>query len=138
MDHTTSQRDIDAKRLDRYIEREQLVSMMSTTKWRKALAAIDALSDYHPRFRVKCLREAESPTWDTSFPYHVPHPYKVIEWIEFDPIVRYRRGQLLADKLVDCSESIMTALQKIQVLYETTETGLRIWGYVRPTARPTK
>lgn len=100
----TTEQQKNAERLDRYIVREGLASVMNNTKWREAIQVLQDVMGY-PRFRVKNVRGSEPPAgyWDGSFPYHVP-PYKTIEWMEINMIVgvykdgpetgRYCTGQL--------------------------------------------
>lgn len=133
--YPTPEQQKDAQRLARYIEREQLVSLLNNTKWREVIHAIQSIAGYVPRFRVKELRAPE-PTdteWDHSFPYHVPHQFNVIEWLEFDPVVRIPRGQLVAPQTNDCTDALIAALHAVSVPFEQRRSYIRIWGYSRPS-----
>lgn len=133
--YPTPEQQKDAQRLARYIEREQLVSLMNNTKWREAIHAIQSIAGYVPRFGVKELRGPE-PTdteWDHSFPYHVPRQFNVIEWLEFDPVVRILRGQLVAPQTTDYTEALIAALHAVSVPFEQRGSYIRIWGYSRPS-----
>lgn len=128
----------DAERLRGAIEREQLVSVMNDTKWCEAIAVLQELEGIAIAFRVKTVRGAAPSTsaWEHSFPWHLPRPWETIEWVDINPIVRYRRGQLLADEEVDFTEQIVQALRSVYVPFSYEETAIRIWGYVRPGEMP--
>ena len=124
-----------AQRLARYIEREQIVGLMNDTKWREVIHAIQAIAGYVPQFRVKDLLgpEPADDAWDGSFPHHVPRPFKIIEWLEFEPVVRIPRGQLVAPEATDYTEALMAALRSVSVPFEQRGPYIRIWGYSRPS-----
>jgi hypothetical protein len=133
--YPTPEQQKDVQRLARYIEREQLVSLINDTKWREAIQAIQTVAGYVPRFRVKDLRgpEPSDNAWDGSFPYHVPRPFNVIEWLELEPRVRILRGQLVAAQVTDYTEALIAALRAISVPFEQRGPYIRIWGYSRPS-----
>ena len=121
------------ERLRRYIEREQLRALMNDTKWREVITALRYIPNFPIRFRVQCLRSEALPSWDSSFPWHVPQPYSVIEWLDIDPIAHYHRGQLIPDATIDFSEQVVQALQSVSVPFSHEGPFIRIWGYARPT-----
>jgi hypothetical protein len=131
----TPEQQADHERLKRYIVREQLCSVMNNTKWREALAALQAIPHFHVRFRVKCLREDDPDPnqWDGSFPWHVPR-FDSIEWLEIDPLLRQYRGALVDDVLVDFTEPVTQALRSVHVPYSIENSRIRIWGYTRPAS----
>src|SRR5438105_657095 len=93
------QNDID--RLERYIVREGLSSVMNDTKWREVKAIIDEVLGSGVRFRIKDVRMAETVAtipWQIDFKYHIPHFCRSIEWMEFDPIVKWHRGESELDR----------------------------------------
>jgi hypothetical protein len=126
----------DVERLLRYIEREQLIALMNDTKWREVIAALGHILNFPIRFRVQCLRSDASPTWDSSFPWHVPQPYNVIEWLDIDPIAHYHRGQLIPDATIDFTEQVVQALQSVSVPFSYEGPFIRVWGYARPNTAP--
>ena len=81
-------------RLARYIERHQLVSATNDTKWREVVAYLRGIPGFYVEFRVRCVREPLDavPRRDRSFPEHLP-PYKHIEWLDIDPVVRLVGGR---------------------------------------------
>src|SRR6185369_17015551 len=107
----------DLERLKRYVEANQLTSCMNDTKWTEALSAVSSVSGYQPRFRVRMVLDEDDPRrdrWDGSFPWHVP-THVFIEWLEVDPIVRTRRGHLVADAIEDFSAPLRAALLGIGI-----------------------
>ena len=138
MDHPlTAEQQKDTERLQRYITREQLQSVLNATKWREAVAALRAIPDFTVRFRVKTVREAppDPAFWEGSVPWHLPPPV-TIEWLEVDPIQRIRRGILVPDIEIDRSVVIMQALHSIQVPFSREGNAIRIWGYLRSGTVP--
>jgi len=63
----------DADRLQRYIEREQLVSVMNNTKWHELRALMLEEASFSPRYRVKCLRTTDDRAycWDGDWYHHL-------------------------------------------------------------------
>src|SRR5690349_6190172 len=98
-----------AERLARYIEREQLVSLMNDTKWLETLQALEAIPGFSVRFRFKDVRDPEPAVgfWDNGLPEHIPYPFKCIEWLEIDPVVRVRLGRLVDDKATDFTDEVV-------------------------------
>lgn len=129
----TREQEEDDLRFIRYLERENLASLMNNTKWRELIAAIQGVARYRPRFRVKCVREGEpaADSWDGSFPLHVP-TFRHIEWLELDPIMRTRRGAIVPDLTEDFSTPIEVALAMAGVPFERVGSAIRIVGYFRP------
>lgn len=126
----------DVKRLCRYIEREQLIALMNDTKWREVITALRHIPNFPIRFRVQCLRSDAPPTWDSSFPWHVPQPYNVIEWLDIDPIAHDHRGQRIPDETINLTEQVVQALQSVSVPLSYEGPFIRIWGYARPNTAP--
>jgi hypothetical protein len=120
----------DAERLARHIQREQLVSSMSDTKWVELQAAMGKVAPCPPRYRVKCLRDAEpSPeNWERDWRNHLPS-FKTIEWVEIDPIHRKRRGQLLKDIERDMTGDIVSLLHGHSIPFVHCTGRIRIYGW---------
>jgi hypothetical protein len=122
----------DDERLQRYIEREQLCSVMNNTKWREMVEALQSIARFQVKFRVKCLRDAQPPLdyWQGSFPYHVP-TFKVIEWLDINPLMKIHRGQLLDDEVIDFTDQVISALELKNIPHLREDEAIRIWGYIR-------
>ena len=121
------------ERLERCIQREQLVSVMNDTKWRELQAAMTSIQ---PRYRVKCLSDRsdqEALQSERDWAYHLPL-YRWIEWVEIDPICRERRGRLLPDIEHDMAPQILALLRERSIPHEMQSGGIWIYGY-RRTAR---
>lgn len=134
----TDEQKKDWLRTQRYIERQQLRSVMNDTKWSEAIEALGAIPKFRIHFRAKTLRE-EAPRpghWESSFPWHVPTPFAYIEWLEIDPIERIYRGALVDDVVIDRANEIMQALHAVHVPFSREGTTIRIWGYTRPGVGP--
>jgi hypothetical protein len=100
---------------------------MSDAKWRTALDVIQHALGPNLRFRCKCLGEPEGNAshWLTSFPYHVPRPFKAIEWLEIDPIVR---SAALGSE--DRSSNLRQGLEALAIPFIEREGFFMILGYV--------
>ena len=129
----TSEQQKDSDRLERYIATQSLVQVMNDTKWREAIAALGSINGYSVRFRVRCLGDAANldANWDFSFPWHVPSPFKAIEWLDIDPVVRKRVGALLPPKTEDYRDAICSALDRFSVPHDNVGDVIRIPGYIR-------
>jgi uncharacterized protein DUF6678 len=120
----------DCERLHRYIVREQLVSHMNNTKWDKLRELMVELGNECPLYRVQCLRAPPAHGWDGDWYYHLP-TYKSIEWLDIDPILRERRGQLLEDKKMDYTQRYVNLLKENHIPFSFEGEYIRIWGYQR-------
>lgn len=121
----------DRERLDRYIVREQLISHMNNTKWDELRELMVELGNESPLYRVQCLREPPSQGWDGDWYYHLPM-YKSIEWLDIDPILRERRGQLIKNKKMDYTQRYVNLLKENHIPFSFEGLYIRIWGYQRP------
>jgi hypothetical protein len=127
----------DRDRLRRYIQREQLTSVMSDTKWRRLLAVIDSLP-FGVRFRCQDVREPvrEQAGWDPDR-YHVfGGDLAGIEWLEINARFEIPRGQLVAPEVRDHSAELRQALTAANVPFSIENGNVRVWGYTRPGRSP--
>ena len=119
----TSEQQKDAERLERHIAREGLSSVMNETKWREAMGILRDLMNYDVQFRVKDVRsETSGNRWDGSFPYHVPRPYKTIEWMDID----------VGDRI----ELVAEAFSAKSIPFHFGGAYIRIQGYTRAGQPP--
>lgn len=128
----------DADRLQRYIHREGLRSVMNSTKWAEMETALLTIPGFRPELRVKCVREPE-PTgdhWDMSFPFHLLGPRATIEWLDIDLFRRIRRGALIDDEITDLTNEVVAALRSCQAPISQERGVIRTWGYLRPRVTP--
>ncbi len=129
----TPEQEKDNDRLRQYIEREQLYPVMNNTKWRKSIDALLSIEGFAVHFRVKCLRSAEPSIdyWDGGFPEHIPYPFKVIEWLDIDPLMKIHRGKLVAPEIRDFTVKAMQALSSKNIPFVQIGKVIRINGYTR-------
>ncbi len=105
-ENLTPEQQKDEERLNRYISREGLASVMNDTKWREAIQVLQDVMGYSVRFRVKVVRGSEPPTdyWDGSFPEHFRAPsYKSVEWMEVNTLVRLWKAGTYTGEVDDYS-----------------------------------
>ena len=127
----------DRQRLQAYIEREQLVSVLNDTKWERLFRSFQILDDILD-FRRKDVRDpsSEAPLhWDADL-YHVMGAWHSIEWLEVRAKVSRSRGALLQVTVEDHTARLLEAVKSAGVPFEMTEEGIRIWGYLRPGVSP--
>src|SRR5262245_29995005 len=101
----------DRERLRRYIQREQLTSVMSDAKWRRLLAVIDSLR-FGVRFRHQDVRKParQHAGWDPDR-YHIfGGDLAAIEWLEISARFEIPRGRLVAPEVRDHSAELRQAL----------------------------
>jgi hypothetical protein len=118
------------------VERENLASLMSDTRWSQL---VTALVDAHflPEFRVKVIGERESSIgWESSFPHHLPSPYLCIEWLELSGRFSRHRGKLVPDAIVDRSSELEQILRQTRVPFTIDGGVFRVWGHVAPGLSP--
>ena len=143
----TAEQQKDAERLERYILREGLGSVMSDTKWREAIQVLKDIMGFNVRFRVKVVRGAEPSAdyWDGSFPEHFMSPsYKGVEWLEVKTFAdlyeeRPETGRHRTEKVVDYGDKLAEAFREKSIPFHQTTGIIRIQGYTRfsqPAAEP--
>jgi hypothetical protein len=128
----TEQQEKDLRRLRRYVQEEQLVSVMNDTKWRE-LRQIMIERPRRPRYRVQSLLSppANPDSWEGDWYYHLP-TFVWIEWLDIDPIFRTRRGHLLEEDKVDLTGELVPLLEAQSIPFELGAPFIRIYGYRRP------
>ncbi len=133
----TPEQQKDSERLDRYIVREGLASVMNDTKWREAIQVLQDVMGYRVQFRLKDVRGSEpAPSyWDRDFPHHVGR-YKAIEWLEINTVVeiykdRLEGGRYNTGKTYDYSEEVAEALNAKSIPFYQTDGVIRLQGYTR-------
>ena len=119
-----------AERLERYIQREQLVSVMNDTKWRELQSAMVGVRPAQPRYRVKPVQSSEPSGWERDWATHLGL-FESIEWVDVDPIHRERRGRLVTDLEHDMTDQVADLLGERSIPYELHPDYIRIHGYRR-------
>ncbi len=143
----TAEQQKDAERLERYIIREGLASVMNDTKWREAIQVLNDIMGFNVRFRVKVIRGAEPSAdyWDGSFPEHfMASSYKGVEWVEVKTLAdlyeeRPETGRYRTGKVVDYGDKLAKAFRDKSIPFYQTDGVIRIQGYTRfsqPAAEP--
>jgi len=120
-------------RVARYVEREGLTSIMSNTKWRRMLQAIDSLP-FAVTFRFKDVRDAEAtPTdWDPDRAHNFGF-LSSVEWLEIKPLCSESGGSHGAD---ESSLQLRQAMQNARLPFSIVDGHFRVWGYIRPGMSP--
>jgi len=132
----TEEQEKDRARLKRYIELEQLVSVLNDTKWNRLYEAL--LPIQGPLcFLRKDIRDPENldPVWCTEIGY-IFAGWESIEWLSVRAIIKEPQGELLPRKTYDFSDELIRAVREAGIPYSQTEDGIKIWGYLRPGVSP--
>lgn len=122
----------DAERLARYIEREQLVSVMNDTKWQSlfdALEPIQGLLDFRRKDVRADKRNPES--WCSDF-YLMFGGWISIEWLDIRAQRTIHRGALVQPKIEDNTALLIQSVRRVRVRFSQDPHCIRIWGYLRP------
>jgi len=132
----TEEQKKDAERLARYIEREQLVSVMNDTKWRRLFDVLEPIQDWLD-FRRKDIRgsEHESESWCDDLHMMLGNQ-RSIEWLDIRARLTIPRGALLEPKIEDNTALLIQSVKRTGVRFSQHEHGIRIWGYLRPGVGP--
>lgn len=133
--HTEEQKK-DAERLVRYIEREQLVSVMNDTKWQQLFDVLEPIQGWLD-FRRKDVRggEPESESWCSDL-YMMLGNWRSIEWLDIRAERTIPRGALLEPKIEDTTALLIQSVKQAGVRFFQQEHCIRVWGYVRPGVSP--
>lgn len=126
----------DKERLQAYIHREQLASVMCDSKWRRLVAVIRDVP-FGCGFWCKDVRWAvrDEPYWDGDI-YHVFAATESIEWVEINTKERRSRGRLLPTVITDHTDELRAALLAANVPFSIENGNVRVWGYTRPGLSP--
>jgi len=122
--------------LVKIIDDRQLVSVMNKTKWRKLCGEFEEIHELGVSVRYKMITSDKlygfSPVWwDQLFRETV-----AVEWIDFDPKKRERRGQLVSDKETDISDVILGIFKNHNIPYSLENDCFRVWGYLNQDVHP--
>lgn len=131
---TTPEQRKSADRLQRHIERHQLVSGMNATKWGELFRLLESVQ--HPlSFRTKYVRETEPSHWHGDLYFALGGTHS-IEWLELDAKISIPRGVLLPPSIEDHTHALRSTLERAKIRYTIEDGVVRIWGYLRPGAPP--
>jgi hypothetical protein len=102
----------DTDRLARYVEREQLVSLMSDTKWQRLFSSLEPIAGWLDFRRKDVLgSDQASVSWCSDF-YHMFEDGSGIEWLDIRARLTIPRGALVrcsgtfANKIIPCRPHI--------------------------------
>ena len=126
----TEEQQQDLCRLRRYIEKQQLASVMNDTKWRELRQAMIE-REHKPRFRLQCLLAppTDPERWDGEWYYHLP-TFVWIEWLDIDPIHR-PSNHLSRKDWVDLTGELLLLLETHSIPFEMQSPFIRIHEYRR-------
>lgn len=118
------------------INSRQLVSVMNETKWRELCYDFENIQCLNICVRYKLIIDNTtygfSPVWWSKLFDDTP----LIEWLEFDPIVKNYIGKLVPPKETDRSIEILNILNKHSIKYSHEHAYIKIWGYISSSTNP--
>ena len=127
-------------RLQRYIEQEQIASVMCNAKWFRLIKLLKSLS-FSLTYRRKDVFEPEyaESGWDSDF-YHVfGGTYFSIEWLEINAVKRIHIKPFARPDLAippDHTSELKQALLEAKIPFSMENGAVRVWGYTRPGVSP--
>lgn len=121
----TPEQQENAERLQRYIERKQLVSCMNQTKWEELFRLLEPT---RLSFRTKDVQRAEPSGWHGDL-YYALSGTPSIEWLELD-------AKVSIPSVEDDTPVLRGALDGAGIPYSIEDGCVRIWGYLRPGVSP--
>ena len=128
----TAEQQKDRERLDRFLLRQNLTSLMNDTKWRETMRLISEVIGNRVRFRVSYFSEPRKGSWSSGWPYHAPQLYKATEWMEINPVIVRRPDSAFPLEEIDLTEPFTRALQSKSIPFHVQDDGvIRIQGYLR-------
>lgn len=93
---------------------------MNDTKWDELRRAMYELADLAPHWRTRDVANGHVSDWDREWFHHFRNGgYKFIHWVEIAVDTDQQRAAALAE------------LVRIHVPGEQTESGYRVFGYVK-------
>ena len=124
------------REVDAHIQECGLASAMNDTKWTELCALFQ---NSGLRYRIKDVLSDAPTRWDGEWYYH-PRPYFRIEWLEINAHDFWEESKGTAAKFRDVSgdrtEEIVSSLRKHNIPFSREGDHIRIWGYLRPGAKP--
>ncbi|MDH3739210.1 MAG: hypothetical protein OER92_08440 [Alphaproteobacteria bacterium] len=136
----------DDERVGRFVRENFSTALMSDTKWRKLITALDKADIRLEQAVVKFVdtNDIHSVRMPKISALHPPKPFidtiefgplelRAIEWFEIPAVAVWPRSNNLpprrSEQDIDAARAIVEGLGKYPV--EQTSTGLRIIGYIR-------
>lgn len=117
------------EKLRQTVSRRGLCGLANDTKWDEFIGAIRAHTEWHPRFRYKCIDGTPS-RWDVEWFYHLPFPLLSIEWPDVAHVQQVQEHRLPPRvSLIDHSSWIEKLLRDIGLEYQKGTRMIRIFGY---------
>lgn len=119
--------------ISKYVFEHRLVSIMNNTKWKEMVKEITTDPDYNPSVNIKCIFDKDNnggfcPVWWDEVERD---GFKLIEWLEINPIKEERVGALVSPKVTDYTGFVRSALEKHKIPYEINGKIFKILGYQR-------
>jgi hypothetical protein len=94
--------------------------LMNDTKWDELRRAMYELDELAPRWRTQDVENGHLSEWDRGWFYHFRiGGYKSIQWVE------------IAVDTVEQRAAVLAELVRIHVPGERTDSGYRVFGYVK-------
>lgn len=103
---------------------------MNKTKWTALCNAFSELASLNIKVRYKLISSDQLYGFSTVWWHELMEDSAIIEWLEFDPIVKEYQGRLIKDKETNRLEIILKTLHLLDIQYTKEESYIRIWGYL--------
>ncbi len=120
----------------RYIERENLTSVLNNTKWGRLFSELKSIGCYID-FQRKDIEEEYTnlDIWCSDI-YNIFAGCEHIEWLNIRALRNQPRGALVKPKIENNIQSLIKAVSNSGVPYCMHGDGVRIYGYLRIGVSP--
>ncbi|MGK0247888.1 MAG: hypothetical protein ACI910_000616 [Oleispira sp.] len=127
----------DAKyKLHRYIESENLTSVLNNTKWNRLFSELKSIGCYIDFQRKDIDEEFTNPEYWCDDIYNIFAGWAHIEWLNIRALTVHLRGSLVKPKIEDNISLLLKAISNSGVPYCKHGDGIRIYGYLRIGVSP--
>ncbi|MGK0247889.1 MAG: hypothetical protein ACI910_000617 [Oleispira sp.] len=128
---------VEAKdKLKRYLESENITSVLNNTKWKRLFSELKNIEGYVDFQRKDVNEEFTNHEYWCMDIYNIFAGWENIEWLNIRALTVQRRGALVKPKIENNIQLLLKAISKSGVPYCMNGDGIRIYGYLRIGVSP--
>ncbi|WP_266160215.1 DUF6678 family protein [Dyella silvatica] len=119
-----------SRKLIESIKTRGLAGAANDTKWNELIDFIRSRDGWVPSYRCKFVLNGYISRWDTEWSYHLPFPFKSVEWFDIGLHQLIRHGPLLPVSVIDHSEWLLPKIHSIGFDHVVAGDVVRLFGYL--------